>query len=139
SSRIYIISTTTSISISITSSYSSLFFFLMLRRPPRPTLFPYTTLFRSLGRHAGQQPGQLGNLGDVRLAIEGGLVGVQAAGQPGGGDLQARTLDARRVVALDQRVVVGQEVEGVHVAGAAGDDGRADGAGVVAQVRGARG
>src|SRR5207248_11523780 len=25
----------------------SLFFFLMLRRPPRPTLFPYTTLFRS--------------------------------------------------------------------------------------------
>src|SRR5258706_13163712 len=26
---------------------SSLFFFLMLRRPPRSTLFPYTTLFRS--------------------------------------------------------------------------------------------
>src|SRR5690606_41745640 len=25
------------------------FFFLMLRRPPRSTLFPYTTLFRSLG------------------------------------------------------------------------------------------
>src|SRR5256886_8458336 len=24
------------------------FFFLMIRRPPRPTLFPYTTLFRSL-------------------------------------------------------------------------------------------
>src|SRR2546427_7305059 len=29
-------------------SYSfSLFFFLMIRRPPRSTLFPYTTLFRS--------------------------------------------------------------------------------------------
>src|SRR5438067_3206628 len=27
---------------------SSLFFFLMIRRPPRSTLFPYTTLFRSL-------------------------------------------------------------------------------------------
>src|SRR5690606_41347836 len=26
----------------------SLFFFLMLPRPPRSTLFPYTTLFRSL-------------------------------------------------------------------------------------------
>src|SRR5258708_24756849 len=26
-----------------------LFFFLMIRRPPRSTLFPYTTLFRSLG------------------------------------------------------------------------------------------
>src|SRR5207253_4342397 len=25
-----------------------LFFFLILRRPPRPTLFPYTTLFRSV-------------------------------------------------------------------------------------------
>src|SRR5689334_25443475 len=27
--------------------YSSSFFFLMIRRPPRSTLFPYTTLFRS--------------------------------------------------------------------------------------------
>src|SRR5216684_5421384 len=26
------------------------FFFLMIRRPPRSTLFPYTTLFRSQGR-----------------------------------------------------------------------------------------
>src|SRR5690349_23034344 len=29
------------------------FFFLMIRRPPRSTLFPYTTLFRSPGRHSG--------------------------------------------------------------------------------------
>src|SRR2546427_8643933 len=30
------------------------FFFLMIRRPPRSTLFPYTTLFRSrFGREAG--------------------------------------------------------------------------------------
>src|SRR5215831_20061764 len=28
-----------------------LFFFLMIRRPPRSTLFPYTTLFRSM--HSG--------------------------------------------------------------------------------------
>src|SRR5256885_6283765 len=27
------------------------FFFLMIRRPPRSTLFPYTTLFRSYLRH----------------------------------------------------------------------------------------
>src|SRR2546427_8377317 len=27
----------------------SFFFFLMIRRPPRSTLFPYTTLFRSTG------------------------------------------------------------------------------------------
>src|SRR3712207_7023894 len=29
------------------------FFFLMIRRPPRSTLFPYTTLFRSVGRGGG--------------------------------------------------------------------------------------
>src|SRR2546429_9308042 len=32
----------------MTSLPVSLFFFLMIRRPPRSTLFPYTTLFRSL-------------------------------------------------------------------------------------------
>src|SRR5260370_22631839 len=30
-----------------------LFFFLMIRRPPRSTLFPYTTLFRSRPAHQG--------------------------------------------------------------------------------------
>src|SRR3712207_8114523 len=30
----------------------SFFFFLMIRRPPRSTLFPYTTLFRSPGEAA---------------------------------------------------------------------------------------
>src|SRR5260364_341174 len=32
------------------SFFFCLFFFLMIRRPPRSTLFPYTTLFRSPGR-----------------------------------------------------------------------------------------
>src|SRR4051812_49581583 len=32
------------------SSHSAFFFFLMIRRPPRSTLFPYTTLFRSRTR-----------------------------------------------------------------------------------------
>src|SRR3989441_1655497 len=45
--------------------FSLFFFFLMIRRPPRSTLFPYTTLFRSLpllqlfaqcgGKHAGRR------------------------------------------------------------------------------------
>src|SRR3989442_11882059 len=30
--------------------YRTFFFFLMIRRPPRSTLFPYTTLFRSRPR-----------------------------------------------------------------------------------------
>src|ERR1017187_10918470 len=32
------------------------FFFLMIRRPPRSTLFPYTTLFRSSGPAAEFHP-----------------------------------------------------------------------------------
>src|SRR2546430_11478688 len=37
------------------NSLRSYFFFLMIRRPPRSTLFPYTTLFRSqLSRLDGQ-------------------------------------------------------------------------------------
>src|SRR2546430_14321394 len=38
------------------------FFFLMIRRPPRSTLFPYTTLFRSrLGRyHNGARRDRIG-------------------------------------------------------------------------------
>src|SRR5215510_5002992 len=40
----------------ITCSWCSglLFFFLMIRRPPRSTLFPYTTLFRSLRAAGGR-------------------------------------------------------------------------------------
>src|SRR3712207_7548079 len=34
------------------------FFFLMIRRPPRSTLFPYTTLFRSRDGRASEIPGR---------------------------------------------------------------------------------
>src|SRR5215470_6351704 len=36
--------------------YDLHFFFLMIRRPPRSTLFPYTTLFRSCPRRAHAVP-----------------------------------------------------------------------------------
>src|SRR3712207_7002584 len=36
-----------------TQSIRTLFFFLMIRRPPRSTLFPYTTLFRSTALATG--------------------------------------------------------------------------------------
>src|SRR5256885_4357243 len=45
-----------------------LFFFLMIRRPPRSTLFPYTTLFRS--RHARVEC--LGRLEAFRYRLAGG-------------------------------------------------------------------
>src|SRR6201992_4473567 len=45
---------------------SFVFFFLMIRRPPRSTLFPYTTLFRSHGadRAAERSPQSRGVLRD---------------------------------------------------------------------------
>src|SRR5699024_12414956 len=41
------------------SSLSLHFFFLLLRRPPRSTLFPYTTLFRSVNFSLHQKPDHL--------------------------------------------------------------------------------
>src|SRR3989442_11067400 len=42
------------VSLYFPSPISLFFFFLMIRRPPRSTLFPYTTLFRS-PRRAGRR------------------------------------------------------------------------------------
>src|SRR3712207_7666775 len=42
-----------------------MFFFLMIRRPPRSTLFPYTTLFRS------PSPGRCGPRRSARGAVPG--------------------------------------------------------------------
>src|SRR3990167_9248179 len=42
-------------------SFSFFFFFLMIRRPPRSTLFPYTTLFRSQSKIAIGSGKILGN------------------------------------------------------------------------------
>src|SRR5258707_5525820 len=50
-----------------TSSASTPFFFLMIRRPPRSTLFPYTTLFRS-GHGRELEPGRSSH---PRLRAEG--------------------------------------------------------------------
>src|SRR3712207_8774509 len=70
-------------------------FFVMIRRPPRSTLFPYTTLFRSGGfllhqarGHAGRGPGGGGGPGRPgadEQGRQGGVGGGPAAGaQPGG-------------------------------------------------------
>src|SRR3712207_9338998 len=54
------------------TQFCSIFFFLMIRRPPRSTLFPYTTLFRSQ-LHRGDADG---------------LAHLEQGGQvPGGGDI----------------------------------------------------
>src|SRR3712207_7029466 len=51
------------------------FFFLMIRRPPRSTLFPYTTLFRSSRQGAELAVG-------VLVGRDAGLLGEHPAAQP---------------------------------------------------------
>src|SRR3712207_7584220 len=70
---------------------SSILFFLMIRRPPRSTLFPYTTLFRS--PQQGQDRAGEGHRHDGRVDLvqpwPPGLAGQEscgAAGQEPGGD-----------------------------------------------------
>src|SRR3712207_8889410 len=58
------------------------FFFLMIRRPPRSTLFPYTTLFRSRHCDLHEWP--------PRVSV-----------------LQPRTLEAARPVAKPQPPIIG--------------------------------
>src|SRR3712207_7498554 len=55
-----------------------LFFFLMIRRPPRSTLFPYTTLFRS---RAAQHEGDDIIGGDAQEGV--GHEGRRRSGTPG--------------------------------------------------------
>src|SRR2546429_8718204 len=63
---------------------NTIFFFLMIRRPPRSTLFPYTTLFRSpsLRRRAVHDPRQIcdGGLG-VELGMD--VVAARVVREPG--------------------------------------------------------
>src|SRR2546430_13755922 len=59
----------------ISRYFCCFFFFLMIRRPPRSTLFPYTTLFRSaLGGNAGTHAflwsaGSFQDLGDLGYGV----------------------------------------------------------------------
>src|SRR3712207_7853314 len=66
-----------------------LFFFLMIRRPPRSTLFPYTTLFRSRERGGGK--------GAVRSAAHrADRLSALRAGLPGAVAPRAAARRARR-------------------------------------------
>src|SRR3989449_2311410 len=64
------------------ASLSCFFFFLMIRRPPRSTLFPYTTLFRSpraFGLQERPARAGVGGVGELAVfsAIAAGLHGVE--------------------------------------------------------------
>src|SRR3712207_9105581 len=67
------------------------FFFLMIRRPPRSTLFPYTTLFRSAAEAFAR--GAVGqrdlDVQDVRVADEPVVEVGEAVGDEADGDVDA--------------------------------------------------
>src|SRR2546422_7570391 len=64
-------------------TYVFFFFFLMIRRPPRSTLFPYTTLFRSHVRPtpvvSARPPSQARHRGPRFLCLERHLRQVQGS------------------------------------------------------------
>src|SRR5437016_12366695 len=86
----------------------SLFFFLMIRRPPRSTLFPYTTLFRSQPIKGAKIDVAFvgsctnGRLSDLRIAAEVAKKGKVAK--------HVRAL----IVPGSQQVEKAAEAEGLH-------------------------
>src|SRR3712207_7438828 len=60
------------------------FFFLMIRRPPRSTLFPYTTLFRSFLSNAQKRSLLCGCASSVRLIDLSPSPSPRRGGEPGG-------------------------------------------------------
>src|SRR3712207_6963655 len=67
------------------------FFILMIRRPPRSTLFPYTTLFRS-HHEGGRERRRLGRVPRVRGVPPDGR--QEARGDRGGEDRKSTRLNS---------------------------------------------
>src|SRR5438874_7373898 len=76
------------------------FFFLMIRHPPRSTLFPYTTLFRSVAHECGALGGVVDRTDLVR--VDGVDRGLRAhhrdlGGREGDGDRKSTRLNSSHV------------------------------------------
>src|SRR6266511_6406289 len=111
--------------LSLCYEFNFIFFFLMIRRPPRSTLFPYTTLFRSRGTLAARERasgtdtfGDGGTRGvpepvehaarDARPALGGGRNGLAIVTRAALVLTRAQVLAFRRSVqALDERLPAG--------------------------------
>src|SRR2546429_5612417 len=77
--------------------YSGSFFFLMIRRPPRSTLFPYTTLFRSLRlvpRVAHRADAHLAHALDLRAVRLGDRLALRADRTARVGDRKSTRLNS---------------------------------------------
>src|SRR5439155_20765571 len=67
-----------------------LFFFLMLRRPPRSTLFPYTTLFRSFTGSVGSERAVFGSGSRVQVPLSKSRTNCRVRSEEHTSELQSR-------------------------------------------------
>src|SRR2546430_16975391 len=100
----------------------------MIRRPPRSTLFPYTTLFRSLHPAPGRVPAGRGrgrrclSLRGCQAALE-LSVRVAASAPPDGPQalpLGPRAIRSERVAGVAEGAPAGRDLSGGRSAGDAG-------------------
>src|SRR5260370_20550525 len=84
----------------------------MIRRPPRSTLFPYTTLFRSLASARKRASSTRSNSGNAVAAIDrndrAGHIGARRRGQE-----QQRAVEVRRLSDALQRDAVDEVLAGL--------------------------
>src|SRR2546422_2454919 len=79
----------------------------MIRRPPRSTLFPYTTLFRSLGSLALEARAEQEDVGVEPVGREVDRRGFAGAGPPQPPLLRVRAVGGEERIAARQRVAYG--------------------------------
>src|ERR1043166_6953394 len=86
------------------------FYFLMIWRPPRSTLFPYTTLFRSLA-----EPQHHVEKAEMRTAVGDGKMIAPDGADADAAERKDSGLDRRLAHQLDQRLHVdaGLEIGGI--------------------------
>src|SRR2546426_4876562 len=84
------------------------FFFLMIRRPPRSTLFPYTTLFRSDERECQKRRGcaARNGVGPAGDALDRGRLPPALVGEPPGGRENGKTRLDRKSTRLNSSHLV---------------------------------
>src|SRR5256885_10594777 len=74
----------------------------MIRRPPRSTLFPYTTLFRSIGQHGMRNSNCVAIAPTATIS---NIVGVDASIEPSFGNLSVKSNLSGEFTVINQYLV----------------------------------
>src|SRR2546422_1860223 len=88
----------------------------MIRRPPRSTLFPYTTLFRSRGRDGGAAERLGRGVGVAAQGVLAGQRGLDARSEEHTSELQSRLhLVCRLLLEKKKKKETSPEADGVKI------------------------